>query len=154
LALATPASVPIGITEKQDGTLWFTEASGNRIGQIADAGLSFHNGPLLSHVQVETVYYGQGWVGSTGPPSLQPGQAPAGGFQAQQQIQQLNTFFNDITNSAYMTMLNEYGVGRGTFTGSDVDPNGPATGTTVTEVQIQNMLVGEIQRGAVPAPNA
>jgi streptogramin lyase len=122
------------------------------IGRIADAGFSFHNSPLFSHVQVEAVYNGQGWAGSTRLPYLQPGQAPAGSFQAQQQIQQLNTFFNDITNSAHMDMLSKYGAGRGTFAGSDVDANWPAAGSTVTDAQIQNVVLGEIDKGDVPVP--
>jgi hypothetical protein len=110
---------------------------------------------LLSHVQVETVSFGQGWTGSAGPlPYLQPGQAPAGGFQVQQQIPQLNTFFNDIPNSALMDLLSEDGVGRGTFTRSDVDTNGPPAGSTFTDAQMQNMLLGENAKGDMPAPNA
>jgi streptogramin lyase len=37
--IATPNSVPQGITMGPDGALWFTEALGNKIGRITTAGV-------------------------------------------------------------------------------------------------------------------
>jgi hypothetical protein len=95
-------------------------------------------GPILPNVEVATVYYGQAWAGATA------------------QEQQLDGFFRDITTSAFMDMLAEYGAGWGAFVGNDVkaDATSPAARTTLTDARIQSMLAAEIQAGAVPAPTA
>jgi hypothetical protein len=120
--------------------------------------VSYHGGPVIGHAEVETVYWGQDWTGTTGPvPYLQPG----GSYSSfttgenQQQIQELDTFFTNITDSPYMDLLNQYGVGRGTFEGHDIPPSvtgPPASWATVTDLQIQGMLDGEIRAGRVPSP--
>src|SRR5262249_6778466 len=56
--------------------------------------VSYHGGPLLENVGVETVYYGQAWTSDP---------------QLRQQAQQLDAFFQDITQSTYMDMMAEYG---------------------------------------------
>src|SRR5271166_5857746 len=121
--------------------------------------VSPNNGPVISHAEVETVYWGQDWSTSKGPlPYLQPNQI-YGSFALgdnQRQINEIDNFFTNITNSPYMDLLNQYsGVGRGMFEGHDIPPastNPPANGTTVYDSQIQTMLDGEIVAGRLPSP--
>jgi hypothetical protein len=120
--------------------------------------VSPHGGPVISHPAVETVYWGQDWTASKGPlPYLQPGQV-YGSFAAgddQRQINEIDDFFTNITNSPYLDLLNQYGVSRGYFEGHDIPPastSPPANGATVTDPQIQGMLNGEIVAGRVPSP--
>lgn len=113
---------------------------------------------VMPNVQVEPVYWGQDWTTGT---------SPAAGFNPTANMQALDTFFGTIVNSRYMDVLNQYGVGRGSFVGHDVVAGGPtdfqpptrlaalATGvsplhgppTTVTEASIQQMLDNEIHQG-------
>jgi hypothetical protein len=89
-----------------------------------------HGGLVIPHVQVENVYYGEDWY------------QPAN----QTMRQQLNQFTATIVKGSYMSMLGEYGVGRGSFVKDDVVDDIQSTwGNTVTESQIQNMLKNEIQ---------
>jgi hypothetical protein len=101
--------------------------------------ITYHGGPVLSHVDVSTVFYGQNWKNSD-----------AWGLGRYQ----LDKYLSDITGSPYMAMLGEYGVGRGQFDKYDdvTDSSSPsATGTvTVKESQIQGMLTREILGGKLP----
>src|SRR5690349_20241904 len=56
---------------------------------------------LLNHAQVSAVYYGPGWDTAA----------------QKARISQLDAFLANITDSSYMDMLGEYGVGRGSFSG-------------------------------------
>jgi hypothetical protein len=93
----------------------------------------FHGGPVISHVDLETVYYGQDWAKSANQPDLQ----------------QLDGFARTITHSSYLAMLGEYGVGMGNFSQHDMVTGSatPANGDTVTDAQIQAMLANEIYNG-------
>src|SRR5690242_8001964 len=71
--------------------------------------VTLHGGPVIPHVQAQSVYYGQAWT------------APAN----QTNANQLDGFLTYITGSSYMTQLGEYGVGTGTFGKRDM-----VTGTT------------------------
>jgi hypothetical protein len=88
-------------------------------------------GPVLDHVEVETVFVGDAW-------QTDPNLA--------QQAQNINQFFADITNSTYMDMLAEYGIGRGSFRQQDYIPQVSAPGhfatlaNYVTDQSIQYML--------------
>jgi hypothetical protein len=106
--------------------------------RIVPAGVTYHNGPLLTHVQIADVFYGQTWDADD-----------AGGNIRNTMID----FTKSIVKSPYMAMLGEYGVGRGTVNGG-YDPvrSGPKNGDTVTEQQIRDMLANEITSGRVPAP--
>jgi hypothetical protein len=98
--------------------------------RVVPTGVSFHYGPVISHVQLETVYWGQDWT-----------------QQANQTTQQnLDTFAQNIAQSSYMSMLGEYGVGQGNWVRNDIVTNSasPAYGATVTDAQIQGMLAHEI----------
>src|SRR6187200_1950738 len=102
--------------------------------------VTLHNGPVIPHVQVESVYWGQSWS--------QP---------ANQNIRtKLDGFLQTVVHSSYMSMLGEYGVGKGSFGKSDLVSGGgsPADDKKpVTNPEIQNMLISEIQSGNLPQSN-
>jgi hypothetical protein len=137
--------------------------------------MTYHNGPLIANVQVETIYYGANW-GTT--PALQT------------EANQLDAFFTAITDSTWMDIFNQYSVtspspitiGHGNLLGRDANnPAIPATTTpvgvlndddndgdgagdndsdpnldqqhlaNVTESDIQNMIVAEAGANNVPA---
>src|SRR5207237_555079 len=98
--------------------------------------VSAHGGPVIANVQAENVFYGPAWASDPG---------------LRGQSGQLDNFVKDLTNSAYMDMLDQYGAHRGLFTGHDVVAGGPSSGR-VDDKSLQGMLAGEISRGRVPAP--
>src|SRR5207245_2787052 len=55
--------------------------------------VTYHGGPLLQHVQVESVYYGQAWNSDS---------------KLQQQIPQVDGFLQYFTSSPYMDVLKQY----------------------------------------------
>jgi hypothetical protein len=97
----------------------------------------YHGGALLTHAQLSTVYYGQDWPNN---------------FGNALDAAALDQFYKNILPSSYMSMLGEYGVGKGGFVGHDVVSGGgsPAANTTVTEAGIQGMLSTELQSGRLP----
>jgi hypothetical protein len=101
--------------------------------------VTYHGGPLLQHVQVESVYYGTPWATD---PNLQ------------QQISQVDGFLQYFTGSPYMSVLQQYNVSPGTFSGHDVVAQNPADGQTIDDSQIQTALDNEITAKQVPAPTA
>lgn len=105
---------------------------------VPPGGVVYKGGPLLQHVEVETVYYGSVWASSGGP----------------QRVAALDQYVSYITNSSYMDMLNEYGVGRGRFLDHDINTSNPPNGNTVDDRQLQSMLDGQIRAGRVQAPTA
>jgi hypothetical protein len=98
--------------------------------------VTFHGGPILSHANVSSVFYGQTWNKDD----------PTGNVR-----NSMIDFMKDIVNSPYTAMLGEYGVGRGTI-GNSYDPvySGPKNGDTVSETQIQNMLVAQMAARRIP----
>ncbi len=104
--------------------------------------LTYHGGPVLSAVQVVTVYWGAAWT--------QPAQAPLRG--------QVDAFFNFILTSSLIDQLAEYSlpgapIGHGTHIGSrTITTSEPGGGSgTVSDGQIQAALAGWIAAGTVPA---
>jgi hypothetical protein len=103
--------------------------------------VTYHGGPVLAHVQTVNVFYGQNW----------PSYDPTGSTRMA-----LDRFQSDISSSAYMAMLGEYGVGRGYFAGAGTvaDTTAPdgrnAASNTVQEWQIQQMLRAQILQGQLP----
>jgi len=91
--------------------------------------VSLHGGPVLTNVEVESVYYGSAWS-----------QNPA----LQQQRQELDHYLNVITDSSYLDMLGQYRVARGRFTG-DYQTVEDISGNTVSDAQVQQMLDWEIR---------
>ena len=98
----------------------------------------YGGGPLLQHVQIETVFYGDPWYHNA---------------TLYQSAVNLDGYFNDITQSSYMGLLNEYGVGQGRFADGVINLNNPARRTVVDDTEIQGMLDGWIRQGYLDAPS-
>jgi hypothetical protein len=120
--------------------------------------LTYLGGPLIPNVAVSTIYYGSQWASTyTGNPY------PISAYPAQ-----MNAFFNKITDSSWMDILNQYSatgnlttppiqytIGHGSFAQEDSTyPSLPTVNTlgTVTDTDIQSMILQEISAGDVPAP--
>jgi hypothetical protein len=109
----------------------------------AAAHLTYRNGPLISAVQVFTIFWGSGWK-----------QSPASGL-----IGQLNTFFDVILTGSLIDQLTEYNVPRYTIThGRRIGTatiTTPALRTSVTDGAIQTMLRQQLAKGKpIPKPTA
>src|SRR5258708_4385400 len=105
-----------------------------RVRAPAAAELTYRGGPLLSAVEVVTVFWGA---------------APLEG---------LNAFFAFVLASPYLVQLDEYNtpkykIGAGRVAGTAQVSN-PAPGASVTDAAIQQMLEGEVARQSLPAPAA
>lgn len=102
--------------------------------------LTYRNGPLIRSAQVFTVYWGDAWTDTLS------GLAD-----------QINEFFSFILTSSLIDQLTEYSVpnfaiSHGTLVGT-VSASAPASGPTVTDADIQQMLQQQIASSAVPAPS-
>ncbi|HET9017092.1 MAG TPA: hypothetical protein VFN57_15930 [Thermomicrobiaceae bacterium] len=113
------------------------------------AHLSYGGGPLLTAVEVVTVFWGAAW-----------GQSPTG-----DQVARLNGFFDVILTSSLLDLLAQYSVagqaighgrraGSATVTGSEPGSAVAGGGRQVTDAQIQQALQGWIQEGTLPRPTA
>ncbi len=118
-----------------------------RVRAPAKAQLTYRGGPLLSAVQVVTVFWGAAWNEAT----------------ADATAQSLNAFFQFVVTSPYIDQLGEYNtpqqrigagryVGTARVTGSAPPP--PPPGANVTDSAIQEMLQAEVARKALPEPTA
>ena len=110
--------------------------------QAAPAKLTYRNGPLLTAVEVYTIFWGAAWV-----------QSPQIALATE-----LNRFFDFILTSSLMDVLAEYSVpgkvirhGRriGATTIDDSEPGGSSG--TVSDDQIQSALKDWLQQGRIPA---
>src|SRR2546430_1258351 len=106
----------------------------------ADPRLTYRGGPLLTAVEVFTVFWGAWWQGSEGAPLAA----------------QLNGFFDFVLGSRLIDQLGEYSVsgqtiGHGSRIGTATVTE-PALGASVSDTQIQAVLVGLIRPGTVPGP--
>ena len=106
------------------------------------AQLTYRNGPMLSSVQVVTVYWGSAWTNDP----------------LAQQISKINDFFTYVLKSPLMSQLSEYdvtgySVGQGNLAGSatitGADPSG-----AVDDSAIQTFLQAQIAAKTVPGPTA
>jgi hypothetical protein len=102
--------------------------------------LTYRNGPLLTNVEVFTLFWGSGWQ-----------QAPASGL-----ISQINQFFTYIVASPLIDQLSEYSVagktiGHGKFLGT-LTVTSPAPAKSLQDSAIQNFVQQQINSGAVPNP--
>ena len=98
------------------------------------ASFTYRGGPLLTAVEVVTVFWG------------------ATSNEA------LNAFFKFVVSGPYVDQLGEYStpqqkIGRGRYAGTARVTN-PAPGTSVTDNAVQQMLEGEVARKSLPAPTA
>lgn len=104
--------------------------------------LSYRNGPLLTAVQVFTVFWGSAWE-----------QAPNSTLAGQ-----MNQFFDYILTSALLDQLGEYSVpGQTIAHGSRIGTtiiSSPEPGSSVQDSAIQKLLQKEINAGALPATSA
>jgi hypothetical protein len=118
------------------------EAAGAAAAQAAPL-LTYRNGPLLTAVEVFTVFWGSAWQ-----------QSPQSDF-----IPRVNQFFDFILTSALLDQLAEYSapgkpIGHGKRIGTTTLIT-PAPGKSVQDTAIQKMLQQEISSGtAVPSPTA
>jgi len=108
----------------------------------AKAKLTYRGGPLLSAVQVVTVFWGAAWDEAT----------------ADATAQSLNAFFQFVVTSPYIDQLSEYNtpqqkIGAGRYVGT-ARVAGSAPGANVTDSAIQELLQAEVARKALPAPTA
>lgn len=113
------------------------------------AHVDYLGGPVVSHASIESVFWGNGTYES----GVGPGQLP------------ITEFFEGVTDSAYMDWLSEYdttnqvrlhdlppqSIGRGSYQGqTTISPAIPSG--TITDVDIDNEIVRQIESGAVPPP--
>jgi hypothetical protein len=109
----------------------------------APATLTYRNGPLISAVEVFTIFWGAAWK-----------QAPQMTL-----LGQINSFFDAILTGALIDQLAEYAVpqfaiGHGTRTGTTTITT-PTLRTSVTDTAIRQMLQQQIAKGKpVPTPTA
>jgi hypothetical protein len=108
----------------------------------AAASFTYRGGPLLTAVEIVTVFWGAGWTDAT----------------AQATAQSLNAFFQFLVSSSYVDQLAEYStpqqkIGRGRYAGT-ARVTDTAPGTGVTDSAVQQMLQGEVARKSVAAPTA
>ena len=104
--------------------------------------LTYRNGPLLTGVQVFTVFWGSAWK-----------EAPNSSLMTQ-----MNQFFEYILTSELMDQVGEYSVpgqtiGHGSLIGTTVLTS-PAPATSVQDSAIQKSLQKEIDAGTLPSTNA
>jgi hypothetical protein len=104
--------------------------------------LTYRGGPLLTNVQVFTIFWGSAWQ-----------QSPQSDL-----IQQINGFFDYILTSSLIDQLAEYStqtmtIGHGSRTGTTTITT-PDVGQTVTDADIQTMIQNAIANNTLPQPNA
>ncbi|HEX3331774.1 MAG TPA: hypothetical protein VHS27_17755 [Gaiellales bacterium] len=109
---------------------------------VADPQLTYRGGPLLTAVEVFTVFWGAWWQGSDGTTLAD----------------QLNGFFDFVLTSQLIDQLGEYSVsgqtiGHGSRIGTTTMTE-PALGTTVSDAQIQQALAELVGAETLPGPNA
>jgi hypothetical protein len=102
--------------------------------------LTYRGGPLLTAVEVFTVFWGAAWEAS--PQTVV--------------MKSMNLFFDFILTSPLIDQLSEYNVagktiGHGTRTGTKI-LTAPAPGNSVQDSAIQKLLQQEIASGVLPAP--
>lgn len=102
--------------------------------------LTYRGGPLLTNVEVFTIFWGALWQ--------DPANSPL--------ISQLNSFFDTILASPLMDQLAEYSVpdksiGRGVLLGTNTFTNS-SPAKSITDSAIQKFLQSEISARTFPAP--
>jgi hypothetical protein len=103
------------------------------------AKLTYRNGPLLTSVQVFTIFWGAAW-----------NDAPQNAM-----LPKVNEFFDFILSSQLLDQLAEYSVpdqtiSHGVLIGT-ITLTTPAPGKTVDDSAIQNLIQQEISAGTLPA---
>jgi Domain of unknown function (DUF4214) len=96
--------------------------------------ISFLGGPVVANVQIQALFYGTYWSTSDG----------------QQSAAQINTYLSYLVTSSFMDVMNEYGVGRGTFLGNGIVDPGLLGASTVNDATIQVEVANDITAGRLP----
>jgi hypothetical protein len=101
--------------------------------------VTYHGGALLTHVEAQAVFYGNGW--NSTPYTSQAGT--------------LNSFVNYVVQSPFLEALTRagYGVGQGTATTGVTDPANLSSGTKITDATIQKEVQSLISAGTVASPD-
>jgi hypothetical protein len=106
--------------------------------------LSYGNGPLLTSVEVYTIFWGSAWQQGA----------------SSELVPQVNEFFNTILTGALLDLLAEYSVpgkaiGHGKRIGSaTITASEPGGGSgEVTDSEIQQALTGWLANGTIPPAN-
>lgn len=104
--------------------------------------LTYRNGPLLTNVEVFSIFWGTAWQEAANT----------------QLSQQMNSFFDFILTSALLDQLAEYSVpgkniGHGKHIGSKILA-APEPHKTVQDSAIQALLKSELANGTIPPANA
>jgi hypothetical protein len=104
--------------------------------------LTYRDGPLLTNVEVFTVFWGAAWQDAANSALTK----------------QLNDFYDFVLTSSLLDQLAEYSVpgkkiGHGVLTGTATVTNSEP-GKTVDDSAIQSMVQTEISAGTLPASNA
>lgn len=98
--------------------------------------VTFHGGAILPQVQVEAAFYGDYWATEAG----------------LQEASDLNNYLAFLSDSSFMDMLGEYGIGRGSLSGNGIVEPGAAQ--AVDDDTIRAMLGGHIGQGNLQAVTA
>ncbi len=106
------------------------------------AQLTYRGGPLLTAVQVFSVFWGTAWKDAA----------------QQATVQSMNGFLKFIVASPYVDQLAEYNtpqqkIGRGSYLGTATLTD-PPPGASVTDAAIQQLLEQQVARKALPAVTA
>src|SRR5712692_3463801 len=122
--------------------LHFPDYARQALGLAPTAQLTYRNGPLLTAVEVFTIFWGAAWQ-----------KAPAKTL-----VGQLNAFFDFILTSVLIDQLGEYNIGtkkitHGRRTGTATIAT-PAPQLSVTDNTIRQFLRQKIANGTVPKPKA
>jgi hypothetical protein len=100
--------------------------------------VTYHGGPLLQSVQIESVFCGQAWSTDA---------------NLQQLLSQTDGFLQYFPTSPYMNVLKQYNVGDGLFV-NDLIINRNPSGQTIDDSQIRQILDSEIAAHQLPTPTA
>jgi hypothetical protein len=135
----------------QHGVPWRDpNGPGAAVGFAAPAGahLTYHNGPIISNVQVVQVLYGSGSYNSQVAGTTSP---------------TMGNFFADITTTGLISLMQQYNTniaggtnqifGNGTFGGLfQIVPSAGNNGSTIDDSNIQAEILAQINAGHLPAP--
>jgi hypothetical protein len=116
------------LEERAVPTILFS-SSGNR--NVVD-----HGGPVITHAQVDLIFWGAGWNTGVGP-NLKT---------------QLTTSVGEMMNSTYLSGLSQYrGVSNGSLLQTDLITT-TSPGTTFTDAQVSSFVATNINNHVLPAP--
>ena len=99
--------------------------------------LSYTSGPLLTNVQIESVFLGTGWQSQPAATDL---------------TTRLNGFLGNLVTGPYMGLMSEYGIGTGNFIGSPSLPTSGPSGGVWNDSAIQTSLRNLLDQRSIPSP--